>query len=412
MHLGKLMRVSTNQMQLVAVNSMLDQQSKLSKIQHQVATGRKITRPSDDPVASAKVVKLQDILHITDQFQNNVVRARTRLNLEEGVLSSIVKAYHRIRELTLQANNSTQTNETRSYISQEIEQLLEEVVSLANSTDSTGEFLFSGNKGSYKPFGKNSDGGYDYQGDDGQRAILIGPKRQILINDTGNDVFREIRDGNGKFTILDSPNNKGTGVIDPGSVNGKYDLGTYAIVFDKKQSADPNEPITYGVMNDKSEFIIPQGQVFEEGNAIDFAGVHTFLKGEPEAGDFYVIRPSIHKDIFTTLTEFTKQLRTGLGTKADQAKFNNNVNRNLVAMDVALNKTLEVRANIGARLNAIDSQEDINEALTVQIKGILSNTEDLDYGKAVSELNLKLTGLEASQKAFTRVQDITMFDYL
>lgn len=406
------MRISTNQLQQVAINAMLDQQSKLSTVQEQVATGKKIAKPSDDPVAASKVVKLNDILKTVDQYQHNITAARARLSLEETALSDTGSVYHRIRELSIQANNATQTNETRSFIAEEVEQLLQELVALANATDSNGEFLFAGNKGKFKPFAKNSNGGYDYHGDDGHRMLQIGPKRQIAINDSGSDVFREIRDGNGKFTILESKLNKGSGVADPGAVTGEYSMGTYAILFDKKESIDPKEPITYSVIDDKGNTILPPGQIFNEGNAIEFEGIHTFVKGQPQSGDFFVVRPSFNQDIFTSLDQFVDALRVGRGSEADQAELNNIINRVIVSMDVALGKTLEIRANVGARLNALDSQENINESVKVQVRKILSEVEDLDYAEAVSELNLKLTGLQASQKAFSRVQDISLFDYI
>lgn len=406
------MRVSSNQMQLTAINAMLEQQAKLSKVQQQVATGRKITKPSDDPVASAKVVKLNDIIKTAEQFQANIATARARLSLEEGVLGAVTNVYHRIRELALQANNASQTNETRSFIAEEIAQLLDELVGLANSTDSTGEFLFAGNKGKFKPFASNSSGGFDYHGDDGQRQIQIGPKRLLAVGDSGSDVFREIRDGNGQFTLLESPNNRGSGVIDPGARTGTYDMGTYAIVFDKKDSIYPNEPITYSVIDSKGGVIIPPGQKYEEGNSIEFRGIHTFIKGEPAAGDFFVARPSLNQDIFTTIKRFVGELRVGHNSEVGPAVLNNTVNRIIVAMDMALGRTLEIRASAGARLNALDSQESINGAVKIQVQEILSDVQDLDYSKAVSELNLKLTGLQASQKAFIRIQDISLFDYL
>ena len=406
------MRVSSNQFQKVAIDSMLDQQAKLSKVQEQVATGKRITRPSEDPVASAKVVKLNDILKTAEQYQANINSAHSRLTLEESALADTVSGYHRIRELTIQANNASQTNETRGFIAEEMFQLLEELVSLANATDSNGEFLFSGNKGKFKPFAKNSVGGYDYYGDDGQRRIQIGPRRQIAINDSGSDIFREIRDGNEHFAIMESTQNRGSGVVDPGAVKGHYNQETYAIIFDRKPSIDPNEPITYSVVDDKGNEISPAGQIYNDGNAIEFAGISTFIKGRPEAGDYFVIRPSFHQDIFKTVHDFANALKVGRSDAADFAELNNHANRILVFMDSALGKVLETRASVGARLNALDSQENINESVKIQIHKILSEVEDLDYAKAVSELNLKLTGLQASQKAFTRVQDISLFDYL
>ena len=116
--------------------------------------------------------------------------------------------------------------------------------------------------------------------------------------------------------------------------------------------------------------------------------------------------------MFATIQSFVDALRVGRGTPGDHAQLHNEVNRVLASMDVALGRTLEIRANVGARLNALDSQENINETVKIQVKEILSDVEDLDYSQAVSELNLKLTSLQASQKAFTRVQDISLFDYL
>ena len=232
------------------------------------------------------------------------------------------------------------------------------------------------------------------------------------MNDSGSDVFREIRDGNGEFAIIESPKNRGSGTVVPGSVNGTYDLKTYAIIFDRKESVDPNEPVTYSVIDADGNEVLPPGQVYKEGSTIEFNSVSTFIKGEPEPGDFFVVRPSFNQDIFTTINTFIDELREGRGTEADIAELNNVVSRTIVALDLALGKALEIRANVGARLSALDNQSNINDSLKIQVREILSEVEDLDYSKAVSELNLKLTGLQASQKAFTRVQDISLFDFL
>jgi flagellar hook-associated protein 3 FlgL len=406
------MRVSSNQFQQAAINSMLEQQAKLSQVQQQVATGRKIVKPSDDPVAASKIIKLNDVMKNIEQFKANIDSARARLSVEEGILANVGDAYHRVRELTIQANNDSQTNETRGFIAQEMEQLQEELIGLANSSDSNGEFVFAGNKGSFKPFSRNNEGGFDYHGDDGQRFTQIGPRRQIAMNDSGSNVFREIRDGNGKFAVLESPTNRGDGVIDPGMASGEYKSGTYAIVFDQRTSIDPNEPLTYSVVDAQGNVVVPPGQIFQSDQDIRFAGVETFIRGNPLAGDYFVIRPSFHQDIFTTMQNYIDELRAGQGSPAQHALLHNHSNRLLNGIDQAMGRVLEVRANVGARLNAMQSQENINEALSIQIKEILSGVEDLDYSEAVSRLNLKLTGLQASQKAFTRVQDISLFDYI
>ena len=405
------MRVSSNQTQLMAINSMLEQQAKLSAVQQQVATGKRISKPSDDPVAASKIVNLKDVMGATEQYQSNIDGARSRLTIEEGVLANAGDVLQRARELAIAGNNGSQTNETRAFIAEEIAQLGEELLSLANTTDSSGEFLFAGGKSKFKPFVRNEQGAFEYHGDDTQRFIQIGPRRRIPTNDSGTDTFRSIREGNGSFVTMDYQNNKGSGVIDPGTLSGEYDQQTYAIVFDRQQSLDPNEPVSYTVINAKGEQVT-EPRVYADGDSIDFKGIHTFVKGDPEPGDFFVVRPSYSQDVFTTLERFTSVLREGRGTPAQLANLHNEMNRIIVNLDQGLGRVLEVRANVGARLNALDSQARINEAYNHQIKEILSNVEDLDYGEAVSRLNLKITGLEASQKAFTRVQGISLFNYL
>ena len=406
------MRVSTNQTQQVAINAMLEQQAKLSKTQEQVATGKRIFKPSEDPIGAARVVDLRNTLQSSEQYQKNIDSARSRLSIEETILGNSTDILQRVRELAIAANNASQTNETRNFISEEVSQLLDEILAIANTTDGGGDYMFSGSKTNFKTFVNNENGEYEYQGDNTQRNIQIGPKRVISTSDSGNYVFRAIRDGNTTFAALESPTNKGTGIIDPGSVSGEYDDGTYAIVFDKKESIDPMEPITYKVIDDNNQEIIPAGTVYVEGTNMQFNGVVVSIEGVPEPEDFFVIRPSENQDTFTTIKNFVEALRQPRASASQSAKLHNEINRVIIGIDSSLGRVLEVRANVGARLQALDSQQNVNTNYQLQVKGILSSVEDLDYAKAVSELNLKLTGLEASQKAFTRVQNISMFDYI
>ena len=406
------MRVSTNQTQLVAINAMLEQQEKLSKTQQQVATGKRIFKPSEDPIGAARVVDIRNTLQSNEQYQENIDSARARLSIEETILGNSTDILQRIRELTIAANNASQTNETRSFIAEEVDQLLDELLTIANTTDGAGDYMFSGSKTNHKTFVTNENGEFEYQGDDTQRNIQIGPKRTISTSDSGNFVFRSIRDGNTEFAALENPGNTGSGIIDPGSVSGKYDDGTYAIIFDKKQSIDPNEPITYKVIDENDQEVIPAGTHFVGGANIQFNGVIVSVEGEPEPNDFFVIRPSENQDTFTTIKNFVDGLRIPRNSATQQAKLHNEINRVIIGVDNSLGRILEVRANVGARLQALDSQQNVNADYQLQLRQVLSSVEDLDYAKAVSELNLKLTGLEASQKAFTRVQNISMFDYI
>lgn len=387
------MRVSTNQIQIGAINAMLEQQEGLSKVQQQVATGKRVMTPSDDPVGIAQVINLQDSLRRTEQFQKNIDNATGRLTLEEGVLEGVTNILQRVRELAVYANNATQTNDTRSYIAEEIDQLGDELLGQANTMDSDGEFLFAGSKGRFKPFSKDDKGNFLYYGDDTQRFVRVGPRRQIAINDTGTEVFRKIREGNGTFIVTESPHNKGSGVLDQGASKGHYDFGTYALIIDKKNTVNPNEPLMYKIIDKNGGIVVPPTE-FAEGNAITFEGVQMFILGEPEPGDYFVIRPSQHQDVFTSLEKLVIALKDSRNSAADHAFLHNEVNRALASIDTAMGKILDIRASVGTRLNALESQKGINEAFGIQLRQLISNIEDLDFGLAVSELNGRKVGLE------------------
>lgn len=410
-------RISTYQLQQSAINSMLKQHETLSRTQQQVATGKKIFKPSEDPVAASRVVNLKDTLSSIDQHQSNVDAARSRITLSEGVLSSVVESIHRVRELSIQANNDSQNESTRSFISAEVEQIQEALLNLANTTDSNNEYLYSGALSRFKPFSRNEAGGFEYNGDESHREIQISRSRRVAVDDPGSAVFLEVKNGNGSFSTLDGLENKGTGVIDPGRASGDYIPDTYAIIFDQsfpgyadKENAD-RIPLTYSVVDSKGN-VLSAGIPFESGKEIAFNGVHSSIKGIPEDGDIFISRPSQNQDMFTTLQNLINALKSKTPGANDKIAFHNSMNRSLTDLNQSLNNILEVRGNIGARLNALDSQETINDAYRLQIREILSNVEDLDFAEAVSRLNLELTGLEASQKAFTRVQDISLFNFL
>lgn len=185
------MRISTSWAQQTAVNSMLDQQSRLNQTQLQLSTGKKILTPSDDPAAAARIIDLNQSIKQTEQYQSNINAARQRLILEEGVLQNATDILHRIRELGIQGLNATNSPSDRSAIAVEMEELNKQLIGLANTKNANGEYLFSGFKSATQPFSKDTanTGAYVYAGDANSRLIQIGSSRQIADGDPGINAF-------------------------------------------------------------------------------------------------------------------------------------------------------------------------------------------------------------------------------
>ena len=196
------MRIGTLQMFRQGINSMLEQQTKLFETQNQLSTGKRINSPSDDPTGAAQLVGLSESTKLTAQYQENILAARTRLELEETALGSAGESLQRVRELAIQALNDTNGASERTAIAVEVRQLASEVMGLANRKDGSGQFMFAGFQVLTTPFSEAPPGTFNYNGDQGQRQIQIGPARQIADGDSGQALFMDIPDGGGGFESI------------------------------------------------------------------------------------------------------------------------------------------------------------------------------------------------------------------
>lgn len=191
------MRISTGQFQMNSLNSMLEQQAKLNRVQQQLSTGRRILAPSDDPAGAARALDLTKSIESMEQFQRNADRAAMRLSMEDAVLDQAGEFLMRLQTLAMQASNDTNGAAERGYIGNEVRELHTALMQLGNATDGAGEYLFAGHKVRTVPFVKDIDGNVVYQGDDGIRNVQIAPARELSISHSGRTVFENVPDGNG-----------------------------------------------------------------------------------------------------------------------------------------------------------------------------------------------------------------------
>ncbi len=230
------MRISSSQIYASAINSILGQQSDLTKVQLQIASGRKILTPADDPAGSARALNLQESASSTSQYGRNIDIATSQLQFEESNLTGVTELIQRVRELTVQGNNDTLDSSSRGQIATEIRQRFDELFSLANTRDANNEYIFSGFQSKTQSFTLNSNGSVAYNGDEGQRFLQIGSSRQVATGDSGADVFGLVGSGNGQFTTTGNALNTGSGVIGTGSITNQnaYVADNYTVVLGER----------------------------------------------------------------------------------------------------------------------------------------------------------------------------------
>lgn len=180
------MRISTSQIFQQSVDAMLAQQRQLSETELQVASGKRILRPSDDPSAAVRVLDLKESSQRLAQYQRNAEYASARLDQEESALTGIENLLQRARELAVQGSSDTLGAEGRQSLATEVRQLMDSFLQLANTQDANGEYLFAGFRSQTTPFAHDGVGGFSYNGDDGQRMLEIGDGREVATGDPGS----------------------------------------------------------------------------------------------------------------------------------------------------------------------------------------------------------------------------------
>lgn len=400
------MRISTNQYRQLSLNALLDQQSRLSKVQQQIASGRRILIPADDPTGTARSLILASSIGALQSYSQSADQVEPRVQLEDSSLTQVQNVLQRLRELAVQANNATQTAADRQQIGAEVREDFRQLVQLANATDGSGGYLFSGLQSRTQPFLQIANK-VAYQGDQGQHLVQLGPQQQLATTHSGYEVFMKIRTGDGQFAAAAASANMGGGVISPVTVTDPNALtdSSYTLSFDTNASGD----LTYILAKDGAP---ATAQVFNPGEPIRFDGLSVSIEGMPAKGDQFTIQPSGFQSLFDTVNRFATALESAQDGATGEAAYQNVGNQTLQNLDQALDHILTMRAQVGGRLNALDNGQGANDAAVLNFQTTQSGIDDLDYASAVTELYQHLIGLQAAQQSYAKVQGLSLFNYL
>ncbi|HAW24898.1 MAG TPA: flagellar hook-associated protein 3, partial [Pseudomonas sp.] len=188
------MRISTLQAFNNGVAGIQRNYSNATRTQEQISTGNRILTPADDPVASVRLLQLEQQQNVLSQYNSNLTAAKNSLTQEEVTLNSVNTVLQRVRELAVQAGNGALDPQDRKAIAAELGEREDELLSLMNTRNARGEYLFSGFQGKTQPFVRAADGSYSYQGDEGQRKLQIASSLGIPISDNGKSIFQNVTD--------------------------------------------------------------------------------------------------------------------------------------------------------------------------------------------------------------------------
>ncbi|HEY8940264.1 MAG TPA: flagellar hook-associated protein FlgL, partial [Cellvibrio sp.] len=203
------MRVSTSQIYSIATLGMTQAQAAVTKTQEQMATGKKVLSPADDPVAATAILRLNQELARTTQYGKNINIAETNLNLEESTIQTIVELGQRMSELAVKAGNTAiYTSSDYKALAAEVDTRITELVNLQNTRNASGQYIFSGYQGDTKPFVGDVGGNYSYLGDEGQLRLQASTSVTVPVSDSGKKLFVDVPSGHNTFNTSASAANK------------------------------------------------------------------------------------------------------------------------------------------------------------------------------------------------------------
>ncbi|MGE7991313.1 flagellar hook-associated protein 3 [Pseudomonas sp. NPDC089554] len=523
------MRISTAQFYQSSAANYQRNYANVIKTNEEASSFVRVNTAADDPVGAARLLQLGNQADMLEQFKTNATNITNSLNQAETTLNSINTILTRVNELALESGNAGYTDTERKAKAAELGQLEDQLLSLMNSRDENGQYLFAGSKTDTAPFVRNADGTYSYRGDQTQQELQVGDMLKMAGNSTGYSVFEQAlntsrtetrpnpptpNDGkvnlsNGQvsgsvtyndrfrsgqpytvtmlsstqFRITDSGGTDVTaeatqgGTFDPNTVGGSMIsfrgvdmrlninlqpgdvpdtvVGGRSFTLESKPDTitatrspgnasnaqvsgiNVTNPAQYQAMFPSGGAVIkftsatdfelyaqpltadsrPVASGTMVGNTATAAGVaFTFTTVPPQQnGDQYLVNVDNHQT--QSVLDTVAQLRTALSQPIDgnpaayqqlRADLDSAIS-NIQSGQDRLNTSV---TDIGARGKALEIQESTNESLSIANKTTQSSIRDSDPAEVLIRLTQQQTTLEASQAAFARVSQLSLFNVL
>ena len=430
------MRISSVTMFEQSAASINRQQTDFLKVSQQIASGRRVVNPSDDPQAAARAVRVDQSKAVTQQFEDARVSVRNSLSQTESILNSVSDAVTSAKTLLVQASSDTLSDADRQSVASELRGVYETMIGQANATDGNGRYLFGGYEDGAPPFVKNADDSIEYRGDSNIREQRIDSSRLMPVTENGESIFNSVPSGAGYVAEAIKTDASGiplenASARNDGSVTFRGpqvtdvnhpDYGdNFRLNFAEDGAGEPTVSVQrFGASGWEAYDPESNGALTEvpynDGESLSFGGVELTLSGEPEAGDQILVAQAGSEqrepNLFRTMEEAIRVLETPAETATQKADLRNTLNTSMRDLDNGLDNVLTVRASAGARLNELDVVDSVGSNRMLNYEQTLSDLVDLNYVEAISEYSLRQVGLQASQQAFVDIKGSTLFDYL
>lgn len=418
------MRISTIQAFNNGVSGLQRNYANAIRTQEQISTGNRILTPADDPVASVRLLQLEQQQSVLGQYQANLTAAKNSLTQEEVTLNSANTILQRVRELAVQAGNGALSQADRQSIAAELGQREDELLALMNTRNARGEYLFAGFQGKTQPYLRTADGSYLYQGDDGQRKLQIASSLELPISDSGRSIFDSGRNA-ARLSIGGNPAAPAAPIVSGALVDDEVAFASFPAGGIRLDFNDPTDPLAYTLTPVDANGVdgTPVSRRLEEGKdtLVQYGGAAFYVNGVPPPGSSFTVAPpdtdpatapANRVGILNTIATLRRSLEDAPTTAEGNRQVRDAVALGLTNLDNNMVSLDQVRGQIGARLNVVETSLTDNEDVTLVNKSVQAELRELDYAEALSRLSFQSIILEAAQQSYVKIAGLNLFNQL
>ncbi|MEI8595069.1 MAG: flagellar hook-associated protein FlgL [Photobacterium halotolerans] len=381
-------------------NDMNRQQVKVSENQEQLASGKQLLTAGDDPVASIYVQNFSQQNTEIDQSLRSITLARNRLSSEETAISDAETLLDDAKRKTMSMVNGSLSDDDRIAHMQDLRGLFDSVIHLVNTQDESGNFVFAGNQYDKQPFFRDGNGNVSYVGDSYQRMSKVSPNVEVPVNDPGDKLFMNIENPYGDYQPDYDLQSGSLLLLSHARNNNHSDNASYTIDFTQTDSGAVYDLYQDGLLVDS--------QPFDPKRGIEWGTLSVQLEGEVTDGDQITLS---RQDTFSLFDSFKRGIEVSARAPSD-ASATAELHQVAEEFSQAFKHINRARSEVGTRLQTLDRQADMHEDFKLVINKARGTLEDLDYGKAVVELNENMLALQASQQAFAKTKNLSLFNYI
>jgi flagellar hook-associated protein 3 FlgL len=379
--------------------------SNILHAQQEIGTERRILTPADDPIAAARALDVSQSRSINAQYQTNQDYSSDHLKLLENRLAGMEEILQYVRQSAVAAGDGILEQSQLNSIATDMRSQFDSLLTLANTRDAAGDYLFSGYRADTQPF----QGGYGnvyYAGDQGTRTMQVSSTRFMPVSLPGSDVFDKTRSLEGAINAFTGESNSGGATAsvafdpvqaDPANTGRRYEVSFNGTSYDV---------IEYQPGNSAPVTVSPVTVTAGPPDTIEFNGLKMEVSGTPDNGDSFEVFVA-SKNVFDNMAIFIDTLeRPGVSGVISGVKFI------IDNADCALESSLRARAQVGSQMIELEQLGNLTSDMDLQYADTLSRLQDCDLAEAYSRLTQLQTNLEAAQLSFMKVSGLSLFNYL